>query len=122
MYEALGVRLVWECEQMEDGKDGHFDAKKQGRYSDFQIWVCDLCRWRHDLEGGRCENTDYERLPEGEEDHELDCKDLQEGSVWCKVLPKLNVELDDHVHGDGNSDGFYNLNLLILAWDGVVRK
>lgn len=40
------------------------------------------------------------RLPEGQEDDQLDGEDLQEGLILANVVFNLDVELDQAVHGD----------------------
>ena len=39
-------------------------------------------------------------MPEREKDDELDAEDLEKGSMLMKVTFKLDVELDEAVHGD----------------------
>lgn len=42
------------------------------------------------------------RLPETEENDQLNTQDLQERSVLSKVVFELQVELDQHEHGDSD--------------------
>jgi hypothetical protein len=42
------------------------------------------------------------RLPETEENDELNTQDLQERSVLGKIVFKLQVELDQHEHSDSD--------------------
>src|ERR1700760_5040808 len=43
-------------------------------------------------------------LPKGEKDDQFDTADFQEWPVRCKILLQLYVELDEAVHGNGDSD------------------
>ena len=51
---------------------------------------CGVCRRAHGL-------------PEGEEDDEFDSEDFYEWSVLGDIESNLNVELDEAVHGNGNT-------------------
>ena len=42
------------------------------------------------------------RLPETEENDQLDAQDFQEGLVFRKILLQLNIELDQQKHGDSD--------------------
>lgn len=44
------------------------------------------------------------RLPEGKEDDQLDAKNLDKGPMLGDVILRLNIELDQAVHG--NSDRY----------------
>lgn len=84
---------------MEEGEDGHLDAEKQGWDADFQIGVSDFARRLDYIQCCRGEDTDQEGLPEGEEDHQLDGDNFQERMVGGEIHSKLDVELDEAVHG-----------------------
>lgn len=53
--------------------------------------------------GARC--CTY-RLPEREENDQLDRQNLQEWLILADVILDLNVELDQAVHGDGDCNTF----------------
>lgn len=47
-------------------------------------------------------------MPEGQENNELDGDNLEKGFLFSKVDLELDVELDDEVHGEGDSYTFDN--------------
>ena len=55
-------------------------------------------------------------MPEGEEDDEFDGEDFHEGSVFGDVVPDLDVELDETVHGDADAEAFDTSNLYVSVF------
>lgn len=100
---------------MEEGEDHHLDAKKEGWDSNFQVWIGNFGRGADYAQGGRGEDTDQEGLPEREENDQFDGENLQEGPVMGKVEPKLDVELNKAVHGNGHRSTLDNKNLILLV-------
>ena len=83
---------------MEDCKESHLDAQQHRRYPNLDVWRLKL------VAGGdrtsRGQESDSNRLPEAEEDHKLDCSDLEKRLVLGNISFDLDVELDKTVHGD----------------------
>lgn len=52
------------------------------------------------------------RLPEGQENDQLNCGDLQEWLILRHVLVHLDVELNQAVHGNRDCSRFNNKNLV----------
>ena len=52
------------------------------------------------------------RLPEGQENDQLDCGNLQERLILCHVLAHLDVELNQTVHGNRDCSRFNNKDLV----------
>lgn len=59
------------------------------------------------------EDIDAYRLPEREEDHQLDADNLESRSVFAQFLLELNVELHQakHSHRDTGTFEAYNPNV-----------
>ena len=45
-------------------------------------------------------------MPEGEKDDKLDGQDFKEGGMLFEVVAKLEVELDETIHGNRYADRF----------------
>ena len=59
----------------------------------------------------RGKEGDDKRLPEGEEDDELDAENLEERPMVGQVRAQLNIELDEAVHRHCDSSGFEHQSL-----------
>jgi len=88
---------------MHDGKQRHLHTKQQGRYANLDIRVRKRPVRPQKVQLTRSDRNRH-RLPKRQEHNKLDGKDLGEGSVRGQLggVAHLHVELDEHVHGDGD--------------------
>lgn len=89
---------------MQDGEKGHFNAEQHGGYTDFEVGGLNSVVWFDGAGAG--EEGNENGLPERKKDDEFDGKDFEEGAMLLDVVAELDVELNEAIHGDGNSDGF----------------
>lgn len=94
---AVGVRP-----EVQHGEARHLKAEEQRWDTDLDVWICNHMIGLYQVDAVRGADADGDRLPEGKEDDQFDCQDLEEGPVFRKWLAELHVELDDAVHGDRN--------------------
>lgn len=95
---------------MQDGEDGHFNAEQKGRNAHLEIRIGENVTGLDDVES-RCADGNGRGLPKGQEDDELNGEDLQKETVLGKRLRKLNVKLNEAVHGNGDGNGIDHKNL-----------
>ncbi len=100
----LSIGLPAESPEVENGKDGHLNAQQQRGNADLDVGSLDRLGRLDDARARQ--EGDEGRLPETQEDDQLDGGDLQQGLVSADILPDLNVKLDQAIHGDGNCNGF----------------
>ena len=115
-YDGGAADVVWspgKGPEVKDAKKSHFDAKEEGGDADFDVGLGDAGGGFDGAGGG--EEGDYDSLPEGEEDDELDGGDFEEGLVFAEVVFELDVELDQAVHCYTNATSFNDHHLNMLA-------
>lgn len=108
------VRRVRVGPKMQDRKDDHLDAEQRGGNGDFDVRVRDDRVRFEDLESLARRNRNGGNLPKGEEDNELNGKNLQKQSLAVEGHLELNVALNNAVHGDedGNAVDRQYLNVV----------
>ena len=108
---------------MQERKDGHLNTNEEGRNSSLQIWVRQFARSFDDTKSRGGEDTEQETLPEREENHQFDGRNLQEWAVVSNIFSQLDIELNQAVHGDCNCHALNEENLTRLAkiWENSNR-
>lgn len=87
---------------MKEGKEGHFHAEHKVWQTDFDVRRLESGAG---LDGTSTrEEGDGNGLPETQEDDKFDGQDFEQRSVLRNIGPNLNVELDNAVHGNGDSN------------------
>ena len=124
------IDLPGESEEVEDTEDGHFYAKEEGGYADSDIWGLDVFGGFNGARGSE-EGDDYlvmtvreylrtmveaYILPEREENNKFYGNDLEAWSLFHKISPKLEEELEEAEHRDSHAHAFdsHYLNRLAL--------
>lgn len=104
LLRSQGVRLPRKSPQVKDCKEGHLDAQQHRGDSNFDVRRLEL------IAGGdgtcRGKESDSNRLPKAEKDHQLNCSDLEKRLVLGNISFDLNVELNETVHGDRDGARF----------------
>ena len=116
---------------MENAEYRHFNAEKHGRYANFDVRCLDASR-RFDGANGSDKGYDELRghinfviskgdtrythgLPERKEDDELDRDNFEKRTMYCKVVPELNIELDERIHRYRDASSLYDHDLKPLT-------